>query len=245
MMICASGLHKAEYGFKDGSLTLSFPRTAPCSPLALINWPRCCSKDSVASHHDLALTSSPKPEPLIAKKEPGPHMKWGRESVSINLLPASAGASAKCQWGAAIDCRTTCQHNSWWPAIRVIHQAWEFQESLSTHSKWELLQNQVLRSNCMNQFEMLICSLRLHFACEALEERLPAKLIEESKYWFPHLFIPLRLFSSLWAIEAQRNVARNDFEGIGSAKAQQQSTCASLDLSKVSPHCLQASLTCF
>lgn len=198
----------------------------------------------LASHHGLALVSSPKPEPLIARKEPGPRVKWGRESVSINLLPASAGASAKCQWGAAINCRTICQHNSWWPAIRVIHQAWEFQEPLSTHSKWELLQNQVLWSNCMNQFEMLICSLKLHFACEALEERLPAKLIEESKYWFPHLFIPLRLFSSFWAIEAQRNVARIDFEGIGSARAQQQSTCASLDLSKVSPHCLQASLTC-
>lgn len=41
----------------------------------------------------------PRPEPLTAGEEPGPHATWGRASVSINPRPACAGASAKCQRG--------------------------------------------------------------------------------------------------------------------------------------------------
>lgn len=152
----------------------------------------------------------PKPEPLITEEDPGPHVTGGSEGTSVNLLPDSAGASAKCLWGAAINCHATCQRNSWWPVIRVIHWAWEFQKLLSTHRKWELLQNQVFRSNCTKWFEMLICSQKLHFACEECGRNTPSQgLIEESKYFVPSSIYSIEVVSKLLSHRITENCGWN------------------------------------
>ena len=49
----------------------------------------------------------------------------------------------------------------------------------------------------MNQFEMLICSLELHFACEKFGREIPSQASEGIANIFVHLFIHLRLVSSL------------------------------------------------
>lgn len=150
------------------------PSHCPCPHLWL--WVVCPDpevRSCLPAVMSAAPDTYPKPEPLATEVEPGP--AW-QGSEKVSALTATCFCWGLCQMpvGIAISCGATCQSHSWWPAIRVTHQAGKFQELLSTHSKWELLQNQVLQSNYTSQFDMSIWSLKLYLACGALRGRLPA-----------------------------------------------------------------------
>lgn len=174
--MCVSGLPKAIYGLTDGATqSLHAPPSAPCSHLCLW-WIGQGAETQrtvlLANEVFSSRKSSYNPEPLVTE-DPGP-MRQEEEKVSaLTQLPASAGTSAKGQWWWAINYCATCQHSSLRPAIRVSHQALEFQGPLSTHQKRALLQSQVFGSNCTKQFEMLICSWKHLFSHRECRRETP------------------------------------------------------------------------